>query len=518
MLARHLRTAARTLPAVVVSRATGTNRAYVDVDGLRRDLAGIADVFEITTLDASWAFSKSVPARCQVYGGASRTYPLGTSWVDDPYLSPLRFAYSTADGSRVTRELIADALGMASTGELSLPAAADQARPVTGEVAGVVGDRALVRLPNQQLPGVVWPELVEPGLPAERLFAKRMVIQGVFDPEYRRIDVRGMRQAPLDAVAGYPADSTILVRVASVSAQSCTVELFPGLRVDVPGDLVVDDGTDLRTLMVAGEVLPAWFGGKDESSGEWLLSLLDADDPGEAVPAAAVLVGGPPWLVPSDTEPAQPATEDAQPPPVAAIVAEPSTQLVAALQQERDQLGSQLSAARNQVRSLKSELDAARRDLRELKRRRARSGAPEQDDSQLFDNEADQLSFEIRLAWARMTQPGEKKRLALKPWSYGEQFFDTLQEVEGISRDKIVEVLVHVLTGRDAELASRELHLLRTGRGGGDPVVMRNNGQDRCWRVSLQVRTPSARRLHYWDCSDSSIELGSIRVHDDFRP
>jgi hypothetical protein len=33
--------------------------------------------------------------------------------------------------------------------------------------------------------------------------------------------------------------------------------------------------------------------------------------------------------------------------------------------------------------------------------------------------------------------------------------------------------------------------------------------------VSLQVKTPSARRLHYWQMRDGRIELSKIGVHDD---
>ena len=89
--------------------------------------------------------------------------------------------------------------------------------------------------------------------------------------------------------------------------------------------------------------------------------------------------------------------------------------------------------------------------------------------------------------------------------------------MQGIRRSKVVEVVVQVLTGLDAGLASRERHQLRTGLGGDDPPVVRNGGET-CWRVSLQVKTPSARRLHYWVCADGSIELSSVRLHDDYRP
>lgn len=515
-LGRYLRNTARSVPAVVVSRATGAAAAYADVNRLRQDLTGIADVFEIVSLEASWAFTRNVPNKCQVYGGAGRVYPLGAEWEQDPYLSPLRFAYGRTDRETVTRQLVADVMGMSSAGNLTLSASSATSVRVTGEVEGVVGERALVKLPGQ-FPGVLWPELVEPGLPAERLFAKRMRIEGDLDPASRRIDVRGMRRAADQAVATYQPGETILVRVATVTTATCTVELFPGFSCTIPADLVTDEPTDLRELMTVGEVLPAWLGGKDANTSEWLLSLQDAADPEEASPAPSLLVGGPPWLVPASPDVAPHEGTGVDLARDEAIAAEPSSALIEALQRDKEQLVSQLKRAQGEMDALQGHLNVARTKLRESIRRKSKGGSPGPDDSRLFTRDEDQLDFEIRLAWARGTQPSEKDELPLKSWTYSAHFLDSLRDVQGISRAKIVEVIVHVLTGRDSELASRELHLLRNGKGGEDPVVVRDRGE-RCWRVSLQTKTPSARRLHYWTCADGSIELASIRLHDDFRP
>jgi len=490
--------------------------AYADVAELRTDLAGLANVFEIVTLEASWAFSRAVPDMCQVYGGAGRVYPMGTDWEKNPYLSPLRFAYGRPDRDAVTRQLIADAMSMASSGQLTVEASGSAPTVVTGKVEGLVAERAFVRLPGP-FPGVVWPELVEPGLPAERLFAKRMRIQGMFDPETRRIDVHGMRRQAQEAIAGYHPGDTILVRVATVEEDSCTVEPFPGLSCTVPAELVDDERTDLRGLMTVGEVVPAWFGGQDQATGEWLLSLKEADDAVAAVPAPSILVGGPPWLVPVEPEPIAPEPAAVTVEREEDLVAEPTAAFVQALQRDKDQLVTQLKRAQVHAESLQVQLNSARTTLRETLRRTKKSSGPGPDDTRLFELDQDQLDFEIRLAWARTTLPSEKKSLPLKTWTYNAQFFDTLRDVQGLPREKLVEVLVQVLTGRDAELASRGRHVLRTGKGGDDPDVVRDRGEH-CWRVSLQTKTPSARRLHYWTCADGSIELSSIRLHDDFRP
>ena len=138
-------------------------------------------------------------------------------------------------------------------------------------------------------------------------------------------------------------------------------------------------------------------------------------------------------------------------------------------------------------------------------------------DGVLFSDPIRQLSFEIDLAWARRVPAEQKDDLPLAAWTVGPNFFASWADVEGVSRAKVVEVIVEVLTGRVYELAGREAHQLRTGMGGDDPPRSREDGAT-CWRVSLQVQTPSARRLHYWHLNDGRIELASIRLHDDMRP
>jgi hypothetical protein len=520
-LAALLVSASRVLPVVVVTRATGTPEAYVDVSQLRQDLAGLAVVCEITTLAASWAFSAAVPDLCQVYGGASRVYPLGTDWRDDPYLSPLRFAYGRTDRTSVTRTLIADAMSMATSGSHVVEAGAVTGVGVHGRVEGVVGERALVNI-SGQFPGVIWPEQVEPGVPADRLFVKGMLVEGEIDPETRRIDVHGMRRDAAEALAAYRPGDTVMARVSEVRPDACRVELFPGVILPIQASDVLEDAGDLRSLMRAGDVLPVWYGGHDEATGEWLLSLREAAEPVEAVASPGVLRGGPPWLVPRTLAPLEP---DAHQPPAVvaeagsseALDVEPSVELVQGLRRENQQLAGLLKQADSQISALRSQLADTRSGLRSAVRKAARRGGAEVDDTQLFLDEREQLDFEIHVAWARMTQPSEKKDLPLKKWTYGPDFFESLRQVEGVGRAKVVEVIVHVLTGRDAELASRELHQLRSGKGGDDPPVVRAGGET-CWRVSLQTKTPSARRLHYWMCTDGSIELSSIRLHDDVRP
>ncbi len=60
-------------------------------------LGELADVHVIPTGDVSWAFSHAMPPMTQVYGGASRVYPVDLEWATQPSRSPLRFAYGVKD-------------------------------------------------------------------------------------------------------------------------------------------------------------------------------------------------------------------------------------------------------------------------------------------------------------------------------------------------------------------------------------------------------------------------------------
>ncbi len=50
--------------------------------------------------------------------------------------------------------------------------------------------------------------------------------------------------------------------------------------------------------------------------------------------------------------------------------------------------------------------------------------------------------------------------------------------------------------------------------GGTEQRVRADDGA-KAWRVSLQINTPSARRLHFWRLPDGGVELSRVGVHDD---
>jgi hypothetical protein len=152
-------------------------------------------------------------------------------------------------------------------------------------------------------------------------------------------------------------------------------------------------------------------------------------------------------------------------------------------------------------------LQAAKSDLRKA-RRSARRGQA----LQVHSDPAEQLRFEVWLAYlTRFDEASRRQHPLPERYAIGPQFCDTLTSLEGISRAKVVDVIVETLTGLVKDIPGRELHQWREGDTG--PQQSRHDGA-RAWRVSLQVNTAGARRLKFWRLSDGSIELDSVGVHD----
>lgn len=135
-------------------------------------------------------------------------------------------------------------------------------------------------------------------------------------------------------------------------------------------------------------------------------------------------------------------------------------------------------------------------------------------DARAFADPDLQFRYEVQLAWARRVPGAEKVALPLREYSIGSGFLASLEDRD---RTKAVSVAMEVITGRADALAGRATHQLRVGPGAGDPVVRRADGAQ-CWRVSLQHKSPQARRLHYWRLPNGAVELSSVRPHDDARP
>ncbi|OIJ24757.1 hypothetical protein [Nocardioides luteus] len=186
---------------------------------------------------------------------------------------------------------------------------------------------------------------------------------------------------------------------------------------------------------------------------------------------------------------------------------------VSGLRNERVQFAKDLARAARQVETRDVELARMRSQLRRAKQRTA----PPEVALPVFADRERGFRHLVEAAWARRIPVGEQPTRPLPAYSIGERFLDSVDALEGIALDKIADVVMEVLTGLAEQSTGRELHQLRTSAGGNAAPQSRPDGAV-CYRVSMQIHTPSARRLHFWKCPDGTIELSRVVVHDDMEP
>ncbi len=186
---------------------------------------------------------------------------------------------------------------------------------------------------------------------------------------------------------------------------------------------------------------------------------------------------------------------------------------VSGLRNERVQFAKDLARAARQVETRDVELARMRSQLRRAKQRTA----PPEVALPVFADRERGFRHLVEAAWARRIPVGEQATRPLPAYSIGERFLDSVDALEGITVDKIADVVMEVLTGLAEQSTGRELHQLRTSAGGNSAPQSRSDGAV-CYRVSMQIHTPSARRLHFWKCADGTVELSRVVVHDDMEP
>lgn len=603
-LANLLNGGSRTKPVVVVTSPSGQDAPWIDVEDIASEGGSLAEVYHLPTGECTWEFSQHMAPGTQVYGGAGRVYPVGHEWASNLAKSPLRFAFNAADGKPATRRLISDMLSMAAEAGLLRSLPTRHVTAVDGRVNMVVAGRALVDI-GRPFPATIAEELTVPGIPIERITALGQSVQGLYDDQSRRLNVRPTLRTAAEGLAQYQVGDVVLTRVAMVRNGKAELVLYPQtttpeLRVSVlRADVTGNPADDLRTLMTVGEALPA----RVTSTGpRWALRLDDIDDDEPVLDAPSLLPHGPPWIMaeeestsvdepppllhplppplppPSRPDPApepvsrqQPTTPVAppvrpspalldrsrprpttpatlspappQPTPTQPTAPHPSTVAPApstrALLLKIDGLTARLRTATKENVSLRAQLhsgSAEREQLRfllaqaereanraehELKQARARlrkatsarSTAPITEVPRFADAEQG-FRYLVLTRWATRTLPGEQVERSLPPYRIGAQFLSSLEQLEGITEVKVADVVFEIVTGLAAMNPSRQVHRLRTGTGGDDPVRVRDDGAV-AWRASLQVNSPSARRLHYWVLPNGEVELARAVTHDD---
>ncbi|NYF96900.1 hypothetical protein [Janibacter cremeus] len=550
-LAHHLLDPTRDRPLAVVTIPSNRTKPWIDPQEIVTTVGSGAEVHLLETGPRTFQLTSHLNRMAGVYGGAGRVYDVGQEWLANPYLSPLRFAYDQVEGRRACADLINDLVGaLARTGHLSTESSVTT-KQVTGEVAGVVPpSRALVRLDDGEL-ATIWAELVSPGLDIGAIVETGTAISGEYDPESRRVDIGGVLRSSSEVRAGLSAGVVIAASVKEITANEVVLVPYPGVTSTLSADAVTgNELDDLTELLSPGEVVPVRYLGPGLEAASWSLGMADVDDDEPVLPVALV-PEGPSWLAVPAPAADQTGPEDVQPADETGDERLHQERLESALREAEQRL-AELSAEsvrsddlarRNaeleiELRARDLEIDTMHREIRDAMRkvsslerqlehertvrRRAvqksnKSKGDEQREVLGFADPEQQLRWDIQRTWVESTRPEYKDEWRLPDgYAVGPDFCDSLQGVEGVSRDRVLHVLVRLLTGRGVPGD----HPLRTNKSGNSPAVTRmvDGVEWLCRRAPLQQSTPSARRLSYWRDDSGRIALSRVAVHDDLTP
>ncbi|MBT1173908.1 hypothetical protein JS528_11325 [Bifidobacterium sp. MA2] len=531
----------RTLAAVVATRCGRPLRCRLNMQRVARDLRGVATVFELESVNATWEFCDALPEHAKVYNGFARLYPSGVAWLDDPDSLPNVYGGFTDDViSDRTESLIEDAIGMLAGDGYSTEtpvAAAPGLTPATVRMEGTCGDRGLGRLFDGTLVSVKVPDDAV-GVPADHVFADGQMVRGMLDPDSRVVS--GVRMLDADrAIAGYVDGAIVLVRVDRVRRDYCMVSLYPGRTVCVDAKDALDGRftpeDDLRTYVREGDVRPMTIITRGKGRNDWRMRFANSREAlSRALPAPILVTGGVPWLQILDVRTQSdgvPNVHDLRRMLMHDETIEPSALVPSGADATSARVIRTLlelvDGEHRRGRRLQRKLDDARRQNESLRdygqeqrRMRAHAGTQYRTMRGLFLDDADRVHAErdrfdawIREAWALRFSAEDKARYPLPgKWSYCDDFFETMERTV-IDRQDVVEAAVEVLVGLAAQSKSRDCHPLRVGAGGDNAVRLGPNG-DPIYRIRLD-QGASARRLHYTVGAGGFVTFLSVGVHDE---
>lgn len=145
----------------------------------------------------------------------------------------------------------------------------------------------------------------------------------------------------------------------------------------------------------------------------------------------------------------------------------------------------------------------------------------EGDDRAVFSDPAIQFEHELHLAWLHAVPESDRDTWDLsRDFVLGPHFLDSVEQIQTISRHRIIRACVDVITGRYPEIPGREAKLLLDGTpttGKGRPAIVRTTDKAKAWRCAVQARGAGAVRLMWWELPDGSAELSRVAEHDDAR-
>jgi hypothetical protein len=516
---------------VVLSVDSAAHEPYFDAGHIAYELRGAAAVVRIAA-DATYGLTDGLgDKQWSVFYGAGRIYPVGTAWVRDMHKAPLHLCFSPAMAVRATPRVIDDALVAAHAAGVLRPASAGpESVAVTAEVRGTLGSHHIQVRTDDGRTAAMLAARLRVGVPADRLARKRQRLHGRFTVTGGFLGEFVPDPIPDDPAARarelLPSGSVTLARVHTVSDCSAAALLHP----DVPIQIIDTFDEDAALVLSAGDVVGVEVVWEDDQA---LGALLSDPEPADLKPALAILPGGPPWLLPVDLEPEQPVPADQGPPgpdptglpqPASAPGASADTSQLGTADNSLPEAGSVrrlaelreinavLTREAEAARSAVDRLEAEVRDLRRQLRRTAGKRSTRAVEPVWRDPER-QLRHEVSLAFLdRVTEDERDEHPLPDDYVIGPDFIDSLERLQGITRSKVLRVIVECLTGLDAQTPSRKRRPWLSHSGGAQEL--RADG-GAAWRINMQDYVAAARRLKYWRLTDGRIELDSVGSHDE---
>jgi len=485
----------REKPVVAVTTHPRTGNTWIEPKDLAATLEDLADVVCLETGDATWELTDAVPPRLDVYGGAVRVWWPDLREDSDPYDHRLYFIRSAGQARAVFDEIVRSVRQEAKKPEKAAIATAT-VRSISGttvelEAGEFEGELRYADIPLAELARCL----------AVGMELRARPVQPLGDGRWE-FSVQGLLPSPWEwAAQVLEAEAVVTGRVQATRDFGVFVEVLP--RVTGLVHVSEIDWTYVNSVeefVKPGELVAVKVMTFDPTNRKLELSIKRAygGDPRDVPP---LVPGGVPFAWPTEEAPAQ-----AEPPASATALQEQVTSLTA----ELDAAIADRKALRDRNRELSKQLRSAEDRVQRVERELA----PELDP--LSSERAFLLG--VRLTYARLLDEGTRHDYPLQRMRVGPSFLESLRRLDGVDTEKVLEVCAQVAACMAHELTAREVHQLRDGsRGAGGRV--RSSDQAQAWRCSLQVNTPSARRLHWWAIPGNEgqiIEFASVGVHDDF--
>lgn len=577
LLASQLLSPARILPAVVVSYVLGDPHR-LDARQLAQLLGAAAEVYEIANGAETHRLQEGLPAERHIFGNGARVYPAGPGGVvsgPPPHL--IKPGTNMAQLCAILKNEVfaASQHDKAVQSGPSKPATGTLPLTATGVVRGFPSnDRAMVALAGHGRQVLIRGEDLFPSIPLEWLLNVGQQVSGTLTPDSGILDIKTLTLPLPSPVTVYKNGDVALARVCTVVPSHAKVTLWPGCDFSIDVDRISSNGLDsAEDLLTEGEVVRVRV---LYDNGAVRLSMLDVDDDEIAVPAPALLAGGPSWLdydrpytsifttappiargeagePEAASEPAMPGVGRAIDEPLlsaaerktalktALIQLELARHTIAELLEAQKKQGAtnkvaqalqgQLEAERHKGEDLardlnrsRHELDAVKADRAAIKanlvalkqQRRSTTSRTDSPPEVLFLSATEQFDFELRTAWARSVPAVDKADHPLGNYAVGARFLASLAAVPLPQRNRTLRAVVDLVADMKGPLHNREPHKLRQNEGAHAAPTVR--GGDVCWRLYIEQGTAGALRLHYWKLQGGGIELHEVVSHDVVKP